>query len=162
MLLMSQPERNSTIPVTGGRRFGALTSSWMLLSIATVLLWGSWGLESKIIVDRISPWMNQVLFSIGLLPLLGWMLFWKNLRQATGQPKKGAAYGLLTGIFGGLGNVTFYLALSQGKASVIVPMIGLAPLITVILALVFLKESINRVQAVGVVLALIPIYLLSI
>jgi bacterial/archaeal transporter family protein len=159
---MSQPEPNPAIAAKGRRRFGALTSPWMLLSIATVLLWGSWGLQSKIIVDRISPWMNQVLFSIGLLPLLGWMLFWKNLRQATGEPKKGAAYGLLTGIFGGLGNVTFYLALSQGKASVIVPMIGLAPLITVILALVFLKESINRVQAVGVVLALISIYLLSI
>jgi hypothetical protein len=58
------------------------------VSIATVLLWGSWGLESKIIVDRISPWMNQVLFSMGLLPLLGWMLLWKNLRRATGVRKK--------------------------------------------------------------------------
>jgi transporter family protein len=134
----------------------------MLLSIATVLLWGSWGLQSKLIVDRISPWMNQVLFSIGLLPLLAWMLFWKNLRRAAGEPKKGAAYGLLTGILGGLGNVTFYLALSRGKASVIVPMVGLAPLITVVLALVVLKESINRAQVVGVVLALASIYLLSI
>ena len=69
---------------------------------------------------------------------------------------------LLTGICGGLGNVTFYLALSRGKASVIVPMVGLAPLITVVLAVVVLKESINRAQAVGVVLAVISIYLLSI
>jgi transporter family protein len=142
--------------------FGTLTSSWMLLSIATVLLWGSWGLESKIVVDRISPWMNQVLFSIGLLPLLGWVLFWKNLRQTTGPPKKGPAYGLLTGIFGGLGNVTFYLALSRGKASIVVPMIGLAPLVTVVLALLILKESINRAQVLGVVLALLSIYFLSI
>ncbi|MGI9070804.1 MAG: EamA family transporter [Bryobacteraceae bacterium] len=94
-------------------RFRTLTSSWMLLSIATLLLWGSWGLESKIVVDRISPWMNQVLFSIGLLPLLAWMLFWKNLRQTTGPPNKGAAFGLLTGIFGGLGNVTFYQVSSK-------------------------------------------------
>jgi transporter family protein len=161
-MLMSQPEPNAPIPVPARSRFRTLTSSWMLLSIATVLLWGSWGLESKIIVDRISPWMNQVLFSIGLLPLLGWMLFWKNLRQTTGQPKKGAAYGLLTGIFGGLGNVTFYLALFRGKASVVVPMVGLAPLVTVVLALLILRESINRVQVAGVVLALLSIYLLSI
>ena len=161
-MLMSQPEPNAAIPIPARSRFGTLTSSWMLLSIATVLLWGSWGLESKIVVDRISPWMNQVLFSIGLLPLLAWMLFWKNLRQTTGQPHKGAAFGLLTGIFGGLGNVTFYLALSRGKASVIVPMVGLAPLVTVVLALLLLKESINRAQMVGVVLALLSIYLLSI
>ena len=139
-----------------------LTSSWMLLSIATVLLWGSWGLQSKLIVDRISPWMNQVLFSIGLLPLLAWMFFWKNLRSATGERKTGAAYGLLTGVLGGIGNVTFYLALSGGgKASVIVPMVGLAPLVTVLLALVILKESLNRAQIIGLVLALASIYLLS-
>jgi transporter family protein len=161
-MLMSQPEPKAAIPVPARSRFSTLTSSWMLLSFATVLLWGSWGLESKIIVDRISPWMNQVLFSIGLLPLLAWILFWKNLRQTTGQPKKGAAYGLLTGIFGGLGNVTFYLALSRGKASVVVPMVGLAPLMTVVLALVILKESIYSAQVVGVVLALLSIYLLSI
>lgn len=159
---MSGAESRSNLPVNERSPVRALTSSWMLLSIATVLLWGSWGLQSKLIVDRISPWMNQVLFSIGLLPLLGWMLFWKNLRQAAGEPRKGALYGLLTGILGGLGNVTFYLALSRGKASVIVPMVGLAPLITVVLALVVLKESINRAQVVGVVLALASIYLLSI
>jgi bacterial/archaeal transporter family protein len=161
-MLMSQPELNAPIPVPARTRFRTLTSSWMLLSIATVLLWGSWGLDSKIVVDRISPWMNQVLFSIGLLPLLTWVLFWKNLRHITGHPGRGAAYGLLTGIFGGLGNVTFYLALSRGKASVVVPMVGLAPLITVVLAVVVLKESINRAQVVGVVLAVISIYLLSI
>jgi transporter family protein len=162
MIRMSDTESRSSLPVNERSRVRALTSSWMLLSLATVLLWGSWGLQSKLIVDRISPWMNQVLFSIGLLPLLIWMFFWKNLRQAAGQPRKGAAYGLLTGIFGGLGNVTFYLALSRGKAAVIVPLVGLAPLITVVLALVVLKESMNRAQMVGVVLALISIYFLSI
>jgi transporter family protein len=162
MMLMSELESKPSLPVNKRSPMRALTSSWMLLSFATVLLWGSWGLQSKLIVDRISPWMNQVLFSIGLLPLLAWTLFSKNLRQTAGQPQKGAAYGLLTGIFGGLGNVTFYLALSGGKASVIVPMVGLAPLITVVLAIIVLKESINRAQVVGVVLAVITIYLLSI
>src|SRR5437868_12676869 len=99
---MRQPESRSSIPVVGPRRFRTLTSSWMLLSIATVLLWGSWGLDSKIVVDRISPWMNQVLFSVGLLPVLTWVLFWKNLPHITGQPGRGAAYGLLTGMCGGL------------------------------------------------------------
>jgi transporter family protein len=159
---MDSRGRKLNLPVIERGPVRALTSSWMLLSIATVLLWGSWGLQSKMIVDRISPWMNQVLFSIGLVPLLAWMFFSKNLRHAAGVPKKGAAYGLLTGILGGIGNVTFYLALSEGKASVIVPMIGLAPLITVVIALIILKESINRAQGIGLVLALISIYLLSI
>jgi uncharacterized membrane protein len=159
---MSPPESESSLPVVERRRIRTLTSPWMLLSIATVFLWGSWGVLSKVIVDRISPWMNQVLFSIGLLPLLAWMPFRKNLREASGSQAKGAVHGLLTGVFGGLGNIGFYLALSSGgKASIVVPMVGLAPLVTVVLALVILKESLNALQVLGLVLALASIYLLS-
>src|SRR5436305_12788915 len=81
---MSQSEPTPSLPVAERSALRALTSSWMLLSIATVLLWGSWGLQSKIIVDRISPWMNQVLFSIGLLPLMAWMPLWNNLQKPAG------------------------------------------------------------------------------
>jgi len=139
-----------------------LTAPWMLLSLLTVALWGGWGLESKIIVDRISPWTNQVLFSIGLVPLVVWMAFSKNLRRVAGSKRKGMSYGLITGLLGGSGNVAMYLALARGgKASIVIPFVGLAPLVTVVLALALLGESHNRAQIVGVVLALISIYLLS-
>lgn len=139
------------------------TTPWMLLSILTVFLWGAWGLQSKIVVDRISPWMNQVLFAIGLIPPLVWILFSKNLRKVNDSAKKGATYGLINGVLGGTGNIALYLALAKGgNASIVVPLVGLAPLVTVVLALLLLKESLNRVQAFGLVLALISIYLLSI
>lgn len=150
---------------SGRHRMAAsvLKAPWMLLSILTVLLWGAWGLESKIIVDRISPWMNQVLFSAGLVPLVFAMLFSKDLRRREGSEKRGASYALLTGVLGGTGNIALYLALGTGgPASVVVPIVGLAPLITIVLALLILKESINRMQVAGLGLALISIYLLSI
>lgn len=153
----------SAVPMRRSSRAPVKRSSWMLLSIATVLLWGTWGLQSKLVVDRMSPWMNQVLFSIGLLPLLVWMLFWTNLRQASGSPRAGAAYALLTGILGGVGNVAMYVALSRGgKASIVIPLVGLAPLITVVLAFFLLREHLNRSQVFGLVLALFSIYLLSV
>lgn len=134
----------------------------ILLSLLTVALWGGWGFESKIIVDRISPWTNQVLFSIGLVPLVVWMAFSKNLRRAAGSKGKGMSYGLITGLLGGTGNIAMYLALARGgKASIVIPFVGLAPLVTVVLALALLGESLNRAQILGVVLALISIYLLS-
>jgi transporter family protein len=139
-----------------------LFTPWMLLSILTVLLWGAWGLESKIVVDRISPWMNQVLFSIGLLPLVALMLFSKRSRHTGQKNWTGASYALLTGLLGGTGNIALYLALGAGgKASVVVPLVGLAPLITIVLALLILKESINPTQIVGLGFALISICLLS-
>jgi transporter family protein len=126
-------------------------------------VWGAWGIQSKVIVDRMSPWMNQVLFPVGLLPIVFWTLRSPALRSTPGSVVRGATFGLLTGIFGGVGNVAFFLAFSTGgKASVVTPLVGLAPLMTVILALIFLKEKINRSQTAGLVLALISIYLLSV
>jgi transporter family protein len=133
----------------------------MWLSIATVFLWGAWGIQSKIIADRISPWMNQVLFPIGLLPLMAWMLAASRSRTER-QVRKGAFYALITGVLGGTGNIAFLAALgSGGKASIVVPFVGLAPLVTVFMALVILKESLTRAQVVGLIFALLSIYLLS-
>jgi transporter family protein len=146
-------------------RFGLVSymrTPWMLLSIMTVFLWGAWGLESKFVVDRISPFVNQVVFGAGLLPLLIWILFSKNLRRTSGNRQRGAFYGLITGVLGGTGNIALYLALAKGgKASVVVPLAGLAPLVTVVLALLVLKESLNRAQIAGLFLAIISIFLLS-
>ncbi|HEY7304618.1 MAG TPA: DMT family transporter [Bryobacteraceae bacterium] len=140
----------------------SMRAPWMLLSILTVFLWGGWGLESKFVVDRISPYLNQVIFSAGLLPPLIWILFSRNLRRATGKRRKGAFYGLLTGVLGGTGNIAFYLGLAKGgKAAVVVPLVGLAPLVTVVLAFFLLRESLNRIQIVGLLLALVSIFLLS-
>jgi len=151
-----------TMAMTERKKPRSLSAPWMLLSLLTVVLWGGWGLQSKIIVDRISPWANQVLFSIGLAPLVLWMALSKNLRRTAGSKRKGIIYGLLTGVLGGTGNVALYLSLAGGgKASVVIPFVGLAPLVTVVLALILLGESLNRLQIVGVILALVSIYLLS-
>jgi bacterial/archaeal transporter family protein len=137
-------------------------AAWLWLSILTVFLWGAWGLQAKVIADRISPWMNQVLFPLGLAPPMIWLMFSKNLRKGASLPK-GGAYAFITGVLGGTGNIAFLASMSSGgKASIVVPWVGLAPLVTVILARVVLKESITRAQMAGLALALVAIYLLSI
>ncbi len=136
--------------------------TWLWLSLVTVLLWGGWGLESKIIAERISPWMNQVLFTVGLLPPMIWTFFSKNLRQGVSLPK-GGAYAFVTGVLGGTGNIAFIASMGAGgKAAVVVPFVGLAPLVTVIIARAVLKERITRAQLAGLALALVAIYLLSV
>jgi bacterial/archaeal transporter family protein len=147
--------------VVGGMK--ALFAPWMVLSLLTVVLWGAWGLQSKIISDRMSPWMNQVLFPLGLIPAVLWALRSKNVRRVTAEPRKGIWYAFLTGLLGGSGNIAFFLALAAGgKASIVVPLVGLAPLVTVALALVILKESLTKAQILGLGFALVSIYLLSV
>jgi transporter family protein len=61
-----------------------------------------------------------------------------------------------------VGNLAFFQALVKGgKASVVSPVTALFPMVTVLLALVFLKERLGRAQWLGVALAFAAIYLLS-
>jgi transporter family protein len=136
--------------------------AWLWLSLLTIVFWGAWGLQSKMVVDRISPWMNQVLFPLGLLPVMACMLLSK--RRSVGSDKgRGARYAIVTGILGGAGNIAFYLALERGgKVSIVVPLTCLFPLVTVLGAYFVLKEQLNRTQVLGLAIALVAIYLLSV
>lgn len=136
--------------------------AWLWLSLLTIVLWGGWGLQSKLITDRISPWMNQVLFSLGLLPVVVWMLASKRVHAGTDK-QRGAFWAFFTGVLGGVGNIAFYLALVRGgSVAIVVPLTCLFPLVTVVTAYFGLKEKLTRPQSAGLVLALVAIYLLSV
>ncbi len=136
--------------------------AWLGYSILTVFLWGAWGVQSKMVVEHVSPWTNQVLFPLGLVPVTAAILASPGQR-AGAQWGRGASYGLLTGILGGAGNIAFFLSLERGgAASVVVPLTCMAPLVTVLLATVFLRETLTRWQLLGIPVAIAAIYLLSI
>ena len=67
----------------------------------------------------------------------------------------------LSALCGSIGLITFYLALQQGKASVVVPMIGLYPAIVALLSVAFLGERLSPVQYAGVLLAVTGVVLLG-
>ena len=80
-----------------------------------------------------------------------------------GHSPRGAFWGFVTGILGGLGNMAFFGALSSGgNASVVAPSASLAPLITLSLAVVILRERPTATQWVGLLLSIVALYLLSI
>jgi bacterial/archaeal transporter family protein len=79
-----------------------------------------------------------------------------------GVRRAGIGWAFLTGILGGAGNIAFFRALVVGgQASIVVPVTALFPLVTVILALAVLRERIGLLQKIGLALALIAIYLIS-
>jgi bacterial/archaeal transporter family protein len=140
--------------------------AWLLWSLATVVLWGVWGLVAKIASDGVDAYMNQLLYTAGLAPLLifvAWTVWKRSPREKPEARRKGVFWAFLTGILGGLGNLAFFEALVKGgKASVVAPVTALFPMVTVILAMVFLRERIGGVQRVGLALAFVAIYLLSV
>lgn len=139
--------------------------TWLLWSLATIVFWGTWGLVSKIASGGVDAYVNQLLYTVGLLPLLVFVGWTVSKRSAGGTRKgrnRGILWAFLTGILGGLGNIAFFQALVKGgSASVVAPVTALFPVVTVLLALVFLKERLCRTQWLGLALAFVAIYLLS-
>jgi bacterial/archaeal transporter family protein len=157
---------NSTLPANAPRRVAKSSKwyvipPWLVYSILTLLLWGIWGVTSKVISDDIDAYTNQVFYAIGLLPLLPLVVFSPRLKDGT-RRKHGIFYAFITGILGGAGNIAFFKSLmSGGEASIVVPATGLSPIVTVLLGYLMLKERLTAMQKAGVVLSFVAIYLLS-
>jgi transporter family protein len=133
---------------------------WLAYCVLSIVFFGFWGLVSKAAIDLVSPVQGQVLFSMGLVPLGIIAAMSKDV--SAGNKLRGGTYGLLTGIFGSIGNIAFFEALSHGgRASTVVPVTAMYPLVTVIAALLLLREKLNWVQFCGVALALGALVLFS-
>lgn len=136
---------------------------WLVYSVLTIGCWGAWGAVSKLASNDIDANTNQVLFTLGLLPLIAIAVRSPSLSVGVGGVRRaGIGWAFLTGILGGAGNIAFFRALVVGgQASIVVPVTALFPLVTVILALAVLRERIGLLQKIGLALALIAIYLIS-
>jgi transporter family protein len=68
---------------------------------------------------------------------------------------------IIAGVLGSVGIISFYILLTKKDASSAVPLTALYPILTAILAIIFLKEKLTIVKSAGIVLAGIALYLLS-
>jgi transporter family protein len=134
--------------------------AWLWYSLIGIFLWGLWGFLSKIGADTASPVQMQILFTLGMLPVAGAMLL--HTRTKLDRNLGGICYGLLCGVATGAGTLGYYAALHHQSASVVTPVTGLFPVLTVVLAFVLLRERLNKVQIVGMLLALASVVILSI
>ncbi len=138
--------------------------AWLWYSLLAVVFWGVWGFQSKVVTEQISPLTNQILFTPGMLVVAFLLLFRRqgSSEEVPGSKKLGISFAFLTGILGGIGNIAFFEALDQGtQASIIVPMTALYPMVTVLLALMILRERMNLYQWIGLGLAIIAIIILG-
>jgi transporter family protein len=119
-------------------------------------------LLSKVIGSALSPAQSQALSTIGIVPVIVGVALSKRL-GSTGSRVRGSILAFAGGILGSIGNIAYYAVLNSGaKAATVVPFTAMYPLITVLLAVVFLKEKLNRIQLLGVGLSLVAIYLFNV
>jgi transporter family protein len=132
---------------------------WLWYALLCIFWWGLWGFLSKIGSVAASPLQMQILFTLGMLPVAFVMLL--QMRWKLDRNRGGVTYGLLSGVATGLGTLGYYAALREQNASVVTPLTGVFPVLTVVLAFVVLRERLNKVQMGGMLLALASIVILS-
>lgn len=136
-----------------------ITDNWLLSALFALIIYGFWGFFPKLAVSYISP-RSALVYEVGGALLVGlFILFLIDFQPETNP--KGILFAMLTGIAGMAGTFFFFSAAQKGKISVVVCLTAIYPLITVILAVLFLKEPLTVKQFFGMVLAIGAIILLA-
>ncbi|MEU2658366.1 DMT family transporter [Streptomyces sp. NPDC007325] len=133
---------------------------WILYAALLVLFWGVWGAFSSRPTELYGYPVEMVYIIWSFTMLLPAAVALR--RQSFDRRPVAAAYGLLAGLTGAGGQLVLFQALSDGPAYLIFPIVSLSPVITVLMALVLLRERISPLAGVGVAAALIAIVLVSI
>src|SRR4029077_17511520 len=132
---------------------------WLWYALLCIFWWGLWGFLSKIGSVAASPLQMQILFTLGMLPVAVGMLV--QMRGKLDRNLGRITCGLLSVSASWLGSLGYYAALREQNASVVTPLTGVFPVLTVLLAFVVLRERLNKVQMGGMLLALASIVILS-
>ncbi len=132
----------------------------LLLGLMVILLWGIWGFAAKVAVNDMGL---QAMFWIAVISdvFIVLYLLLSNQFFPLRLEEKGMIYSAIAGFSGGVAIVLFYILLKKYQASIVLPLTSLYPVIVVLLGIFILKEKITYPNGIGVVLAVISIYLLS-
>ena len=141
--------------------------AWLFYCLLAIVMWGAWGIVAKAAETEVKPVPMQVISTAGVLVV--WVLLLSpNVRKiAPGGERRrhlllGGAFAFGTGLCGGIGNLAMLKSFSEGaEASAVLPLTGMFPLVTVLLAILILRERLNVIQGVGMVVALVAIYLFN-
>jgi uncharacterized membrane protein len=120
---------------------------------------GIWGIITKITSEDISPYMNHLLITTGMI--ITFPIEARKCKSKTAKTK-GIALGLLSGVLAVTWNIAVYKAFgSEGQAAIVIPIANLYPLVTIIVALLVLKEKIHWFHGIDILLAIPAILFLS-
>ncbi len=115
-----------------------------------------------ILISRVSPSATFWPLAMARFTSVLFLLIVVRIRQQPVLPKMTVApLVLLAGVLDAIGNAFFVLAAHTGRLDVAAVLSSLYPAATVLLAAILLRERVTRVQAVGILLALIAVPLIS-
>jgi transporter family protein len=131
------------------------------LSLIAILGWGLYGIFARLGTARIGM---QAVFWTQLAMLVGAIIYLSFLRNMVplASDGRGILLGVATGLSSIVAVVALFTLLHRGfPVSIVYPLTALYPLVTVILGVIFLGESLTFAKGIGVILAVVAIVILS-
>ena len=134
--------------------------AWFGLAALALLFWGTAGLFQKLSTNHMSAQAALIWLTVGFCLLVPWL---SPSAPISSFPVRDVALILFGGALNTLGSWALLAALERGgKASVVVPLTSLYPLVVAISAPIILRETITRIQGLGVICALGAVVLFAI
>lgn len=133
-------------------------------ALLTALVWGIVPVFEKMAITRLSP--QAGIFVRCLAVSSGALVIFSFKPQILSELSHTPARNILLIIFGGftanfLGQLLFYNALKTGDVSCVTPVAGAYPLITFLMGVLILGESLTLIKALGMGLILLGVFLLK-
>jgi uncharacterized membrane protein len=133
---------------------------WLSYALITTGFWGVWGAFAEFPTRHGFPeTLVYVVWALTMIPPALYAMQrvgWQVLRD-----RKSILFGSLIGLTGAGGQMLLFHAVHTGPTYLIFPIIALSPVITIGLSMLFLKERVSKVGALGVVLALVALPLFN-
>ena len=127
--------------------------NWLLYAIITMVTWGIWGAFSD--QTTLPKTMVYVLWALSMIPCA--LVALVNVKFKLDLRAKPALLSMGVGLLGAGGQLVLFLALDYAPAYLVMPMISVAPIVTVLLSATFLKEKVSKLGIVGIVLAFVAL-----
>jgi uncharacterized membrane protein len=133
---------------------------WLTYALITTGFWGVWGAFAEFPTRHGFP--DTLVYVVWALTMIPPALYamrrvgWRVLRD-----RKSMLLGSLIGFTGAGGQMLLFHAVHTGPTYLIFPIIALSPVITIALSMLFLKERVSKLGALGVALALIALPLFN-
>jgi len=127
---------------------GISSKGYYAMVVLTVLAWGLWGIFTKFALIRMSDFAFLGLYSFVVPPVTFAYYHLKKVRIREIWPKWGFAVKVAV-VSSIVGNLAFFVeikAVDLGPAAIVFPLIASAPVVVAILAFLFLKERLSRIE----------------
>lgn len=133
---------------------------WMSFVIIHVIFMGVWGALIEIPEKNGFPaTLGYVVWALTMIPAAVVALIINKWKLE--YDRRSIFWGCLAGLLGAIGQLVLFFTLKIAPAYLVFPLLSLTPVVTILMAVLLLKENTGRLGWWGIVVAVIAILLLS-